>query len=159
LVWNKYRRTDASVRPQAKTRFKTWWTLCGAPVEAVSGIDLAKVLHARESEDIEVSAMAMLLSGLQETFGDRSFTAQEVADIPDGFEAANDAEDPRAVPVRTLLEDAIGKPFPKGNLSANLVGKRLQMIADRPAQVDDRVLMIERTSNPKRGNTYKIKSP
>jgi hypothetical protein len=158
LIWNPYRRTAPSVRPQAKTRFKTWWTLCGAPVEAISGIDLAKVLNARENEDTEVSAMAMLLGGLREAFGERPFTAQEVAKLPSGLGDADGPEGSWAVPVHTVLEDATGKPFPKGSLNANLVGKRLRMVVDKPVEVDNRVLSIERTSDPKRGNTYRIKS-
>src|SRR5262249_41758830 len=46
LVWNPYLQIEPGKRPPAKTRFKRWWTLCGAPIEAVSGVDFGNILRA-----------------------------------------------------------------------------------------------------------------
>ncbi len=69
LVWNPHLRIPPQERPPAKTRFKKWWTLCAAPVEAVSGVDFAKILIARESEDTSVSAVSTLLQCLLSKVG------------------------------------------------------------------------------------------
>jgi hypothetical protein len=117
LVWGLQQRTAAKEPTPAKTRFKTWWTLCGAPVEAVAGIDFAEILRARESEGDDVSAMQALLLSLEESF-DGAFTADQVASLT--------RSDPNEISVHAALEAATGKPFGRGYPDALMIGKRLQ---------------------------------
>jgi hypothetical protein len=156
LVWNPYLRTDASRRSPATTRFKRWWTLCGAPVEKVASVDFAKILSARETEDTEVSAMAALLSGFRATF-DQSFTAQDVAQLHAGYTDPNETI-VWTRPVQALLEDATGRPFPRGTPNTQQIGKRLQMIVGRPAGVEHKILTLERTPDTRHGNKYRVTS-
>jgi len=88
LVWNPYLRIEPAKR---KTRFKRWWSLCGAPVEAVAKVDFAEILRAREAEDSGVSAMAVLLGRFQATFGeDNYFTATAVEELMRSFSIGMD---------------------------------------------------------------------
>jgi hypothetical protein len=155
LVWNPYLRSDRVVRPQPKTRFKYWWTLCGAPIEAVTGIDLDVIFKARESDDTEASSVASLLVSLRGVYGEKSFTSSEVSTLSNGMGRPTD--DPELIDIRALLEDATAKPFSRGcSLNGHNVGKRLQMIAGRPVQADGQVLTLERITDAKRGNRYRV---
>jgi hypothetical protein len=143
------------VRPQPKTRFKYWWTLCGAPIEAVTGIDLDVIFKARESDDTEASSVASLLVSLRGVYGEKSFTSSEVSTLSNGMGRPTD--DPELIDIRALLEDATAKPFSRGcSLNGHNVGKRLQMIAGRPVQADGQVLTLERITDAKRGNRYRV---
>jgi hypothetical protein len=140
----------------AKTRFKRWWTLCGAPIEAVSGVDFDNILRARESEDIGVSAMAALLGGLKAEFGGNYFTATDVENLPAHF-AMPDGTSVWTMPFQSALEEASGKPFPRTGPDARAIGKRLGMVVGRPVDVDNGILTLERTPDPKRGNAYRVR--
>ena len=131
-------------------------TLCGAPIERVAGIDLGEILRAGEGEGEEVSGVSILLRCLRKAFGDEQFTAEEVAELHN----AGSLEQDVPCAMRATLEDATGKPFPPqpSMLEARKVGKRLQMIVGRPVQVDEGVLVLQRTANPKIGNRYRVAS-
>jgi hypothetical protein len=154
LVWNPLLKLDAKER-QPKTRFKRWWTLCAAPIESVAGIDFGEILRARESEDAETSGVSALLHCLREAFGDEQFTAEQVAGLANGH--GLDLETKVPCSMQAALEEATAKPFPRGGvLDGQKVGKRLQMIVGRPAQVSDRVLTLQRIANAKTGNRYRV---
>jgi hypothetical protein len=158
LVWNLQRGADNS--PPAKTRFKTWWVLCGRPVEDIAGllgvkVDFAGMLNARESEDSAVIALATLLECLKAEFEDRSFTAQEVKEFG---ECAGTADSTPGLSIRALLEQATGKQFRRQEFDARPWGQRLGRIIGKPVAVDAGVLTLERGMlDGKRGNTYGIK--
>ena len=151
LAWNPVLQLAPSERSPAKTRFKRWWTLCGAPVEKVAGVDFGKIMQARDNEDAEASGIATLLQCLEETFHDEEFTAEEVAEVARNFE-------PKApCPIEATLEEATARPFPRSTvLDGQKVGKRLQMIVGRPVLVGDRVLTLQRTANRKTAHHYSI---
>jgi hypothetical protein len=154
LVWNPLLKLDAKERPQPKTRFKRWWTLCGAPVERVAEIDFGKILQARESEDAEVSGLSNLLRCLWEAFGDKEFTAEQVVQLDNW---PNGSENVAAFSMRQALEEATGKPFLKlSDFEPRKVGKRLQMIVGRPVEFDCIVLTLQRIANAKTGNRYRV---
>ena len=75
-------------RPQhqeAKTRFKTWWTLVGWPMEYAAGlvgtsVNCTELMRAGEVGDEEASAASAALSILREIWGDRRFTAKDVVE-------------------------------------------------------------------------------
>jgi hypothetical protein len=117
-------------------------------------VDLAAILKARETEDGEVSAMAALLGGLQATFGADYFTAQDVDKLGMRYSSPTEAET-WTTPVTTLLEEATGKPM-RQPMNAQQIGKRLQMVVGRPAEVDGSILKLERYADP-RGNKYRVK--
>jgi hypothetical protein len=151
LVWNLQRGAD---RSNAKTRFKQWWALCGAPIEALAGVDLARILTSRESEDTQVTALAMLLGSLRTQFGEQYFTAQEVKDFGDSSDISDRMP---GQSIRGLLEEATSKPFPRHVVGAGPWGQRLGMIVGKPVAIDDSVLTLERLADSKRGHAYKIK--
>jgi hypothetical protein len=155
LIWGLQRRLNPGEQPPPKTRFKRWWTLCGAPVEALAGVDFAAILNARENEDSGVSAMAALLSGLYATFGEKLFTAQDVDKLDTTFGSPTEDETWTRSP-ETLLEEATGKPM-RRPINAQQIGKRLQMVVGRPAEVDSSVLKLERFADPRNGNKYRVK--
>ena len=73
-------------RPQqqeAKTRFKTWWSLVGWPMEYAAGligvtVDCTELMRAGEVGDEEATAASAALSILHEIWGGRTFTARDV---------------------------------------------------------------------------------
>jgi hypothetical protein len=156
LVWNPHLRKPASERPPAKTRFKRWWTLCGAPVEAVAGVDFAKILSARESEDTEVSATSIVLQCLERSFPERPFMSDDVEALASGL--LSDPPTPCPSHLQPVLEEASGRQFSRKGMDPRSIGKKLQMIVGKSVAVDGRILTLERNPDPKRGNTYRIKS-
>jgi hypothetical protein len=121
----------------------------------LAGVDFAAILNARENEDSGVSAMAALLIGLHATFGEQLFTAQDVERLDTTFSSATEAET-WTTPVRTLIEEATGKPM-RNPVNAQQIGKRLQMVVGRPAEVDGGILKLERIADARNGNKYRVK--
>ena len=152
LKWNPY--LQAKERHQPKTRFKRWWTLCGAPVEAVAGVDFNEILRAHESNNPEVTALAMLLHGLKGTFGEKFFGSEDVLATTHGRTMSGDNEGwPRSP--QTLLEEASGKRF-LGDVNARQIGHKLGVLWGRPVEFEGRVLRLERDENAKRGHRYRV---
>ena len=153
LVWNPVLTVDPGAVLVPKTRFKRWWTLCAAPVQALTGINFAEILRARESEDTEVSGLLILLRGLWGTYGANQFTAGDLLQLALSSSPAASAW---ALPVRAALEEATGKRFPTDVIDAAKIGKRLQMVVGRPVQDNNAVLTLRRTANAKEGNRYNV---
>jgi hypothetical protein len=70
-------------RQVAKTRFKTWYSLVGWPMEYATGligtvVDCTELMRAGEVGDEEATAASAALSILHEIFGAHSFTARDV---------------------------------------------------------------------------------
>ena len=76
-------------RPQhqeAKTRFKSWWSLVGWPVEYAASlvgitVNCTELLRAGEVEDEEASAVSAVLAIFLEIWGDKNFTAKDVVKV------------------------------------------------------------------------------
>ena len=116
-------------------------------------MDFGALFAAGEAEEEETAGMRELVLLLREAFGERLFSAADlaallqapgVAAVPhyggpwDGAEqrAAEAAE--RAQALRAALEGATGKALPPGAAAtARLVGKRLQMVVGRPVALGD----------------------
>ena len=70
-------------RQESKTRFKTWWSMVGWPMEYAAGllgvtVDCTSLMRAGEIGDEEASAASAALTILREIWGHRAFTAKEV---------------------------------------------------------------------------------
>jgi hypothetical protein len=173
LRWNPQVRVPLAERHPSKTRFKAWWDLVGAPLElaamlacdaqgavALGGggpfrcapepVDFGALFAAGEVEEEETTGMRELVLLLREAFGDRLFSAADLAALVQApavataaaphhggprcdFEkrAMEGAE--RAQALRAALEGATGKALPPGAAAtARPLGKRLQMVVGRP---------------------------
>jgi hypothetical protein len=113
LRWNPQVRAAPAERHPSKTQFKAWWDLVGAPLElaamlacdaqaeaagrgealfacAPEPVDFGALFAAGEAEEDETSGMRELVLLLREAFGDRLFSAAELATLmgwtpPDGI--------------------------------------------------------------------------
>jgi hypothetical protein len=145
LVWNPLLAMEANKRPQPKTRFKRWWTLCASPIQQFSPVELAELLRAAENEGAEISGMAILLRGLWGTYGNNEFTAAQLAHLAHNL-SGSPAKAAWELPVLEAIEEATNKPFPPNTLlDARKTGKRLQMIVGRPVAVDDALRTLQNT--------------
>ncbi len=153
LIWNL--RSRAEERP--KTRFKRWWTLCGAPIEAVAGVDFNEILRAHESNDAEVTGMVVLYRGLRKTFRESLFTASEVWQLSQA-PGMGEPSDDWPISVMAALEEASGTPFLKASADkdSKTIGRRLQLLSGKPAAVGDEILRLDLVPNAARGNRYRI---
>ena len=103
LRWNPQVRASAAERVDSKTRFKAWWDLVGAPLElaamlacdaqaaaeagqgggpfrcAPEPVDFGALFAAGEAEEEETSGMRELVLLLREAFGERLFSAADLA--------------------------------------------------------------------------------
>ena len=174
LRWNPQVRVGPAERHPSKTRFKVWWDLVGAPLElaamlaceaqaAAAGqggdgpfrcapepVDFGALFAAGEVEEEETAGMRELVLLLREAFGERLFSAADLAarlqasavaagaaphygGPRDEFERRAVEAAERAQALRAALEGATGKALPPGAATTSrLVGKRLQMVVGRP---------------------------
>jgi hypothetical protein len=154
----------------AKTRFRTWWHLCGAPLEHAAGLlikeqkdwfpgdlgpahmaakplDFVELFRAHEDNDDESNALAGLLERLKALWPDSEF--------PDGFRADQIVEKminygpPIGIPEPELrsLFDALGQK-PLHIVNAHIVGNRLRMVLNHPVVVEGSVLILRRRGKP-----------
>ena len=104
---------------EAKTRFKTWWTLVGWPMEYAAGligmtVNCTELMRAGEVGDEEASAASAALSVLREIWGGRRFTARDVvkAMTPEAWSSptsADEVEKARAEAIADALGELVGK--------------------------------------------------
>ena len=142
----------------AKTRFKTWWQLCGYPVELVAQligekIDIASLLSAAEKGEAETTAAAEILKVLMDAFpyavaqrngrvnDENKFFARDVSRLIAAGEKRSDGTEPqeadkeRADRLRDAFSDLTGKRVMR--TSAGAIGKLLNSrLAGRPVFVD-----------------------
>jgi hypothetical protein len=131
-------------RPQdqlAKTRFKTWWTLIGWPVEHAARrlgitIDCTELLRAGEITEEEAGAASRALTAIRAYWGDNTFNTRDVvlalADVHGGTEEAVE----RAEALSDALGELVGKTLEKP--TARSIGKLFQKhLTGRPVWIDD----------------------
>ena len=142
----------------AKTRFKTWWQLCGYPVELAAEligekIDIASLLSAAEKGEAETTAAGIILNELMGVFPDavvqhngrvddeNKFFARDVSKLIAAGERRSDGTEPqeadkeRADRLRDAFTDLTGKRVMR--TSAGAIGKLLNTrLAGRPLFVD-----------------------
>jgi hypothetical protein len=137
-------------RQVAKTRFKTWWSLVGWPMEYAADligtvVDCTELMRAGEVGDEEATAASAALSILHEIFGARLFTAREVVKAMTiepkigGWSApTSDDEDKQAQAeaISGALGELVGKRLDRP--TAFSIGKLFQKtLVGRPAWIDD----------------------
>ena len=150
-------------RPQdqmAKSRFKTWWSLVGWPMEYAASLirlqlDCTELLRAGEAGDEEASAASAALSILQSMWGASRFTARDVVqamtpepkfDGTNSYPKISDADKARADGLADALGELIGKRLDKP--TAHSIGKLFQKrLVGRPAWIGDgrEVAVLKRT--------------
>jgi len=142
----------------AKTRFKTWWQLCGYPVELAAEllgekIDIASSLSAAEKGEAETTAAGVILNELMDAFPDavaqcngrvddeKRFFARDVSRLIAAEEKRSEGTEPpkadkeRADRLRDAFSDLTGKRVTR--TSAGAIGKLLNTrLAGRPVFVD-----------------------
>jgi hypothetical protein len=156
---------------EAKTRFKTWWSIVGWPVEYAAGliglkVDCTELMRAGEVGDEEASAVSAALTILRETCGDEVFTAKMVvkAMTPGpGIEASfaltnsGDTDIARAEAIADALGELAGRRLDRP--TAQQIGKLFQKcLVDRPAWIGDpgrTVAMLRKTAGHNE-NAYRI---
>jgi hypothetical protein len=133
----------------AKTRFKSWWSLVGWPVEYAAKligitVDCTELLRAGEVGDEEASAVSAILTLFRQVWGDQVFTAKDVVKVMtpepkfDGSVSAkaDDVERSRADAIADALGELIGKRLDRP--TAHSLGKLFQKrLVGRPAWIGD----------------------
>jgi hypothetical protein len=160
-------------RPQhqeAKTRFKTWWSLVGWPVEYAAGLvgitlNCTELLRAGEVGDEEAAAVSATLTLFREIWNEGDFTAKDVvkAMTPEpkfdgGFEGpkVDDAERSRADAIADALGELVGKRLDRP--TAHSLGKLFQKrLVGRPAWIGDgqKVATLKRSTGHNE-NSYRV---
>jgi hypothetical protein len=133
----------------AKTRFKSWWSLVGWPVECAASligvtVDCTELLRAGEVGDEEASAVSTILTLFGEVWDNQVFTAKDVVKVMtpepkfDGSVSAksDDVDGSRADAIADALGELAGKRLdkPTGHQLGKLFQKRL---VGRPAWIGD----------------------
>ena len=82
LLWNPYLRLPVAERIGPKTRFKTWWSSIGAPIEAVTDligapVDFTALFAANEVDDEEADGVAVICDAIDKKFGGQVFTVKD----------------------------------------------------------------------------------
>lgn len=153
-----YAGKNRPVGQVAKTRFKTWWQLCGYPVELAAEltgekIDIASLFSRAEEGEAETTAAGDILNVLMDAFPDavaqpngrvddeKKFFARDVSGLIAAGEKRSDGTEPReadkerADRLRDAFSDLTGKRVMR--TSAGAIGKLLNSrLAGRPVFVD-----------------------
>jgi hypothetical protein len=157
------------VRPaeqREKTRFTTWWSLVGWPVELAASLlevplDFSAVFKETEATDSKANGVMSALGLLRDTFGEGEFGARDIRALLDVGETARDSYRRTGI---NSNEPAIRKQAAFLEMHEVLTGKRnrspitevlgraLAGIADRPVKLDDTTVGILR-AKISRGNT------
>jgi hypothetical protein len=165
LIAGAVRRPECQV---AKTRFKTWWSLVGWPMEWAAGLigvklDCAELLRAGEAGDEEASAASAALTVLREIWGNQSFTARDVVMAMtagrEGGPVLSKEDEPERVRANAL-HDALGELVGKrlDRPTAQSIGKLFQKrLVGRPTWIGDgRLIGTLRKFTGHNENTYRV---
>jgi hypothetical protein len=154
---------------EAKTRFKSWWTLVGWPVEYAASligtkINCTELMRIGEVGDEEASAVSTALTVLREIWGDSAFTAMDVVRAmtpamhtwlpPTNLEDADKTT--KAEAITEALGELVGKRLDRP--TAHSIGKLFQKrLVGRPAWIGDgQAVATLRKSKGHNANTYRI---
>jgi hypothetical protein len=151
----------------AKTRFKSWWSLVGWPVEYAASlvgiaVNCTELLRAGEVGDEEASAVSAILTLFREIWGEKDFTAKDVVKVMtpepkfDGVDGAkvDDAERSHADAIADALGELVGKRLDKP--TAHSLGKLFQKrLVGRPAWIgEEQTVATLRKSTGHNENSY-----
>jgi hypothetical protein len=164
-------KAGALARPpsqEAKTRFKTWWSLVGWPAEYAAGlvgvkVDCTALMRAGEVDDEEASSLSAALTVLRHIWGARWFTTKEVVNAMsvdsriDGWSMKPDnAEKARAEMLADALGELAGKRLDRP--TARRLGKLFQKcLVGRPAWIGDGQMVATLRKHPGHNeNSYRV---
>lgn len=160
-------RLDRDAPQAAKTRFKTWWTLVGHPLELVSGVDFEAIFKANDALDEEAQGatefLAMMIKFISSREGDeRDFAAADVVRLldesgPQYVTRENQKTLPDASTLKSSLEEASGRPFSGGVVNAHRVAKKLKSIEGRPVEINGALYQLVVKKNHD-GHRYSIET-
>ena len=147
---------------EAKTRFKTWWSLVGWPMEYAAGllgvtVDCTALMRVGEVGDEEAIAASAALTILREIWGKGAFTARDVVKMidPNDWSTA-ESDRARAEAIADALGALVGKRL--DHPTVHSIGKLFQKrLVDRPAWIGDgqTVATLRRQSGHDE-NTYRV---
>jgi hypothetical protein len=139
-----------------KTRFRTWWSLAGWPVELAASLvgvelDFPSIFKATEAQDSKAAGIVSAITLLRNTFGDKNdnwFRARDIRDLFDKGERVRErtytvtsrtTSDEAAVEKARDLLEMVGELEGKAYRSpiAQIIGRALARIVDRTVNLDD----------------------
>ena len=150
---------------EAKTRFKTWWSIVGWSMEYAADligttVDCTELMRAGEVGDEEASAVSAALTIMREIWGDSAFTSSDVVkamtpewSTPTDTETADKA---KAEALTEALNELVGKRLERP--TAHSIGKLFQKrLVERPAWLGDGETSARlRKFKGHNANTYRI---
>ena len=153
---------------EAKTRFKTWWSLVGWPMEYAAGllgttVDCTELMRAGEVGDEEATAASAALTILQEIWGAAAFTARDVVKAMTPSRRAwstltnvEEADKARAEAIADALGELVGRRLDRP--TAHSIGKLFQKrLVGRPAWIGDgQTVATLRKFTGHGENTYRV---
>ena len=166
-------RLPAAERVDPKTRFKTWWSSIGAPIEAVTDligapVDFTALFAANEVDDEEADGVAVICDAIDKKFGGQVFTVKDFCVLLDAgpepafgepadkaaWRAANDD----ATALREALQSIHDVPLPSGPLPNRRVGQILVKAANRPVRVGEKIVRLRPVHKGHAGRTYQLEA-
>jgi hypothetical protein len=161
---------NRSQKQEAKTWFKTWWTLVGWPMKYAASllgttVNCADSMRAGEAGDEEASAASAALTILREIWEGRAFTAKDVVKAMTiepkigGWLAptnGDEIEKARAQAIADALGELVGRRLDRP--TAHSIGKLFQKrLVGRPAWIGDgHIVATLRKSTGHSENTYRV---
>ena len=174
LLWNPYLRLPVAERIGPKTRFKTWWSSIGAPIEAVTDligapVDFTALFAANEVDDEEADGVAVICDAIDKKFGGQIFTVKDFCVLldagpePAGFgdpadKAAWRAANDGATALREALQSIHDVPLPSGPLPNRRVGQILVKAANRPVRVGEKTVRLRPVHKGHDGRSYQLEA-
>ena len=174
LLWNPYLRLPVAERIGPKTRFKTWWSSIGAPIEAVTDligapVDFTALFAANEVDDEEADGVAVICDAIDKKFGGQVFTVKDFCVLldagpePAGFgnpadKAAWRAANDGATALREALQSIHDVPLPSGPLPNRRVGQILVKAANRPVRAGEKTVRLRPVHKGHAGRSYQLEA-
>ena len=172
LAWNPYLRLSMAEEIAPKTRFKTWWSSIGAPIQAVTHrigapVDFTALFAANEVGDQEADGVAAICEAVAKKFGGKVFTVKDFCVLvdpgpePAGFvspakRAAWRAANEGANALREALQSIHEVPLPSGPLSHQRVGQIIGKATNRPVRVGERIVRLRPVHKGHAGRSYQL---
>ena len=146
-------------KQEPKTRFKTWWSIVGWPMEYAAGllgttVDCTQLMRVGEVGDEEASAASAALTTLREIFGQRAFAAKEV--VKAMTPGSNYTDTAKAEVIADALSELVGRRLDRP--TAHSIGKLFQKsLVGRPAWIGyGQTVAVLRKFPGHNENTYRI---
>ena len=167
-------RLPVAERIDPKTRFKTWWSSIGAPIEAVTNligapVDFTALFAANEVGDEEADGVAAICEAIDKKFGGKVFTVKDFCVLldagpePAGFvspagQAAWRAANEGATALREALQSIHEVPLPSGPLPPQRVGQIIGKATNRPVRVGEKIVRLRPVHKGHAGRSYQLEA-